>query len=307
MVPVRSGRSAAQRPPSADGPRPRTVTVFAGGSEKTAPALAAAAGERAAGLQLWTELWARCEGIVQDRRNYAQDSQSSRKFRVVARANSGEHLLARESAERRKRGPSGGFRPIGKRYEDLGPSGLWTLDRSGSRGLRPLRIGGGGSSGLTPMRRRPSGRGTAPHGPSRGLERSGRRVQRSGMGGLFGGSLSGADDRVALQFLIIGLEGVGQTLSVIFQRWPLPFPVSGGWSIRDGRTFTGPAKSPDTGGSLADRRGQRERLFGGCFLEASGRRACPAPPSERELVPRSHARARSGRAVCSGLAHSTTG
>jgi len=126
------------------------------------------------------------------------------------------------------------------------------------------------------------------------------------MGGLFGGSLSGADDRVALQFLIIGLEGVGQTLSVIFQRWPLPFPVSGGWPIRDGKTFTGLAKSPDPGGSLADQGGQRKGLFGGFFLEASGRRACPAPPFERELVPRSHARARSGRAVCRGLAHSTT-
>ena len=60
---------------------------------------------RPAPSALWTELWARCEEIVQFRRNYTQEFQFLRQFCIVAPFNSREHLLARESAGYRRCGP----------------------------------------------------------------------------------------------------------------------------------------------------------------------------------------------------------
>jgi hypothetical protein len=54
---------------------------------------------------MWIGLWARCEEIVQFRRNYAQDFWLLRQFNVVAHCHSREHLLARESAGLRRCGP----------------------------------------------------------------------------------------------------------------------------------------------------------------------------------------------------------
>jgi hypothetical protein len=47
---------------------------------------------------LWTELWASCEVFVQFRRNYTQEFSRRWQFYIVAPDDSGEHLLARESA-----------------------------------------------------------------------------------------------------------------------------------------------------------------------------------------------------------------
>ena len=193
---------------------------------------------RLAPSPLWTELWARCEEIVQFQRNYAQEFQFLRQFCIVAPFNSREHLLARESAGYRRCGPL-------PRASVRRRSSLEGWELSGSWSARDAAVfeEASVSSGLVrpafgPAAARCSGPRAGDRPGSgrflRELPRIGRCASRGpGADSLFGGWPSGTGSRVALQILAFGGKVPVELRLSPFRQRPLPFPVLGSWPIRD--------------------------------------------------------------------------
>lgn len=125
-------------------------------------------------------------------------------------------------------GPPKGFRPGGKQPKVL--SGLTTQGTAGCGDPGRLRFPANRRSeafGRNEAGSRPSGQGSpVPTAPS-GVGGTGSGSLRSGAGGFLGDCLLGAGGRVALQFLITGLGGVGLTLHRHLPAMAAPLPRVG--------------------------------------------------------------------------------
>ncbi len=121
----------------------------------------------------------------------------------------------------------------------------------------------------------------SPFGGSRKPE---AQRQSSGMGGFFGSNSFGTGGRVALQFLTIGLGGVGQILHRHLPAMAAPLPRVGEPASPGSQSVSRGFAKVSRPKAVRLRTGGRQRgtLLGGRFSETGVRRCRSAVPADRE-------------------------